>query len=353
MYQPAAGRIVRGTTLAGLALVLLLTAGRPLAAEEPLPRTHAEETGFRETGSYDQTFEFIRQLQRRSPLVRMEQFGETAQGRAMYVVVLSSKGRFTPNRAHSENKPVVLISNGIHSGEICGKVASLMLMRDLAGGDLEGLLDKVTLLIVPIFNADGHERTSVHNRLNQNGPEGGMGQRVTALGLDLNRDFMKLDSPEARAWVHNLFNRWLPHLTIDMHTTDGWDHRYALTYLYDRHPLMPPSLERTVAGIVERITPKMREAGFPIQVYGSIDKLEPQKGYTIWPPHPRLCTSYVATRGRLALLAEAHSHKDFETRVNAAFDFLRNILQDVAARGAEVVTAVEQAKPSSPREAPR
>lgn len=343
MHQPFAATIVRSILLA---LAILLTGSVPLTAEEPLPRTHAEETGFRETGSYDQTFEFIRELQRRSPFLRLEQFGETAQGRSLYVVVLSSEGRFSPPRAHSGSKPVVLISNGIHSGEICGKVASLMLMRDLVSGDLAGLLNKITLLIVPIFNADGHERISVHNRLNQNGPEGGMGHRATALGFDLNRDFMKLDSPEARAWVGNLFNRWLPHLTIDMHTTDGWDHRYALTYLYDRHPLMPPALEQTVAGIIERITPTMRKAGYPIQVYGSIDKLEPEKGYTIWPPYPRLCTSYVATRGRLALLAEAHAHKDFETRVNAAYNYLRNVLQDVAARGAEVVSAVEQAEAS-------
>ncbi len=171
-----------------------------------------------------------------------------------------------------------------------------------------------------------------------------MGHRATALGFDLNRDFMKLDTPEAQAWVGNLFNRWLPHLTIDMHTTDGWDHRYALTYLYDRHPLMPASLEQSVAGIIQRITPLMRDAGYPIQVYGSVDKLNPEKGYTIWPPFPRLCTSYVATRGRLALLAEAHAHKDFRTRVNAAYHYLRNVLQDVADRGSEVVQAVEQAE---------
>jgi len=327
-----------------LTLVFLVALPAAGSSPDPLPRTHGEQTGFRETASYEQTFAFIRELQRRSPLLRLERFGETAQGRPLYVVVLSSSGRFTPLGAHAGNKPVVLVSNGIHSGEICGKEASMMLMRDLVGGELEGLLEQLTLLIVPIFNADGHERASPFNRLNQNGPEGGMGHRATALGYDLNRDFMKLDTPEAQAWVGNLFNRWLPHLTIDMHTTDGWDHRYALTYLYGRHPLMPPSLERTVAGIVDRVSPGMRGTGYPIQVYGSVDKTAPGKGYTLWPPYPRLCTSYVATRGRLALLAEAHAHKTFETRVNAAYHFLRGVLLDVASHGPQVVEAVEEAE---------
>lgn len=344
MYHPTARWFSSRAALVALSLVLLLIAAAPLCADEAWPRTEAEKSGYLETGSYEQTLAFIRELQRRSPLIRLEQFGETAQGRALHVVVLSSEGRFTPQLAHAGHKPVVLVSNGIHPGEICGKEASLMLMRDLTEGNLDGLLEKMTLLIVPIFNADGHERKSVYNRLNQNGPQGGMGYRATALGLDLNRDFMKLDTPEAQAWVGSLFNRWLPHLTIDMHTTDGWDHRYALTYLYDRHPQMPVSLENTVAGIIERITPAMREAGYPIQVYGSLDKLNPEEGYTIWPPYPRLCTSYVATRGRLALLAEAHAHKDFRTRVHAAYHFLRKVLQDVASNGNQVVSAVEEAE---------
>jgi hypothetical protein len=239
---------------------------------------------------------------------------------------------------------VVLLSCGIHSGEICGKEASLMLMRDLVDTGLDGLLDRLTLVIVPVFNVDGHEAPSPWNRMSQIGPAGGMGHRANALGHDLNRDFMKLDTPEVRDWIGRLFNRWRPHLTIDMHTTDGWDHRYALTYLYDRHPTMPAELERTVAGLIDRIAPVMREAGLPIQAYGSVDKLAPEKGYTIWPPFPRLCTSYVATRGRLALLAEVHALKPFETRVRAAHLFLRTALSDVASRGGEVVAAVERAE---------
>jgi len=329
--------------MATLFLSLIIVAPA-LSAGEPLPLTHAERTGFRETGSYEQALDFIRQLQRRSPLIRLEPFGRTGRGRTLYAAVLSDRGCFTPQLAHAGNRPVVLVSCGIHSGEICGKEASLMLMRQLVDNGLDGLLDRITLLVVPVFNVDGHEAVSPWNRLNQNGPAGGMGHRANALGHDLNRDFMKLETPEARAWIGELFNRWRPHLTIDMHTTDGWDHRYALTYLYDRHPLLPPVLEQTVAGIVERAAPIMREAGTPIQVYGSVDKLHPEKGYTIWPPYPRLCTSYVATRGRLALLAEAHAHKPFETRVRTAHNFLRTVLADVAARGAEMVSAVEQAE---------
>jgi len=306
--------------------------------------TRAEMTEFRETTSYENTIEFIRQLQRGSPYVRLEKFGESSQGRPLYVAVLSRDGLFSPGEASQSGKPVVLISNGIHSGEICGKEASLMLMREIIRGDLGDLLGHMVILVVPVLNVDGHENVSLYNRLNQNGPEGGMGFRANALGFDLNRDFMKLETPEIRSWVSDLFTRWQPHLTIDTHTTDGYDHRYALNYLYDHHPTMPAVLEQTLDEMIDTIAPKMRKAGYPIQHYGGLlDKTKPELGFKIYPPYPRLCTSYVATHGRLALLSEAHSHKDFETRVMATYHFLKNIFQYVNLNGDEIVRAVDKA----------
>jgi murein tripeptide amidase MpaA len=167
--------------------------------EVPSLKTRAELTEFRETTPYDETISFIRQLQRESPYIRLEQFGETSSGRPLYVAVLSRNKLFTPALAAASGKPVILISNGIHAGEICGKEASLMLLRDMIRGDLGDLLEQIVLLVVPVFNADGHERVSPHNRLNQKGPESGMGFRANALGYDLNRDFMKLETPEVKA----------------------------------------------------------------------------------------------------------------------------------------------------------
>ena len=317
-----------------------------LFAAERLPelKTRAEATGFKETTGYDETIDFIRQLQRESSWIRLEQFGETARGRPLYVVVLSRDGLFTPAAAAASGKPVVLISNGIHAGEICGKEATLMLLREMVRGELGHLLDDMVLLVVPVFNVDGHDMVSKYNRLNQNGPERGMGSRANALGYDLNRDFMKLETPEVQAWVGNLFTRWWPHLTIDVHTTDGYDHRYTLTYLYDRHPMMPRVLESTLSAMMDNVEPRMREAGLPIQVYGSfLDKAHPEQGFRIWPPYPRLCTSYAATHGRLGLLSEAHAHKDFHTRVEATRSFLKFVLQYVQDNGKSITDAVSEA----------
>lgn len=307
--------------------------------------TRAEATEFRETTTYEEVISFIRQLDRESPYVTVDRFGETEQGRPLFVVILSGEGAFDPTSAALSGKPVVLISNGIHSGEICGKEASLMLMRDIVRGDMRHLLEKMTLLVVPVFNVDGHERVSTYNRLNQNGPEGGMGFRANALGLDLNRDFMKLETAETRSWVEDLFTRWLPHLTIDTHTTDGYDHRYAITYIINhRHPTLPVVLHDTMTEMIEDVAPRMREAGYPMKRYGSFtDKARPELGFKIWPPFPRLCSDYVPVQGRLCLLSEAHAHKDFRTRVLATHTLLRTVLGYVASHPDRILTTVKEA----------
>src|SRR6516164_9339384 len=157
--------------------------------------TPSEKTGLTETPSYDETIAYLKKLAKASPLLSLQEFGHTAQGRALYVVVAARGHAFSPGAARRKGRPTLLVQAGIHSGEIDGKDAGLMLLRDIAFRGKASLLDGANLLFVPIFNADGHERSSEWNRPNQRGPVR-QGWRTTAQNLNLNRDYMKADSPE-------------------------------------------------------------------------------------------------------------------------------------------------------------
>ena len=202
-------------TLAVPCLTLVFGISTGFAGEPEAPpelRTRAEVSDFRATSTYAETLDFLRVLEARSPDFRLGVFGTSEQGRAMPFVVVSKDRVFTPEAARRLRKPIVMLQAGIHAGEIDGKDALLMLLRDLALGRQPAVLDRVTLLVVPIYNVDGHERVSRFNRSNQDGPVEGMGFRTNARGLDLNRDHLKLDSAEARALI-GLFNAWRPTCT--------------------------------------------------------------------------------------------------------------------------------------------
>jgi murein tripeptide amidase MpaA len=184
--------------------------------------TPSEAANFETTPSYAATRAWLDRLVAASPLLRIETFGRTPQGRDLYAVVASRPG---PSR-----KPVVLAQAGIHSGEIDGKDAGLMLLRDIALRGKAHLLDRADLIFVPIFNADGHERASPFNRPNQRGPRS-QGWRTTAQNLNLNRDYLKADTPEMRAMI-GLLRKYRPALYLDLHVTDGTDYQYDITFAF-------------------------------------------------------------------------------------------------------------------------
>ncbi len=181
--------------------------------------TPAEASDFNTTPSYEETMEWLRRLVAASPKLELVSVGRSWEGRSVWVVVASADGASTPEELQESQKPVLLAQAGIHSGEIDGKDAGLMLLRDLSFGELSHLLDRVSLLFVPILNVDGHERVSPFSRVNQRGPDE-MGWRTNARNLNLNRDYAKLDTPEIRAVVRVL-DQWRPDLYLDLHVTDG------------------------------------------------------------------------------------------------------------------------------------
>ena len=328
-----------GNAVVGLALVALAAvAGCHGSAPEQdalAPQdwtTPAERAEFRSTPSYAETLHYLEQLAEFSPDLELQSFGESSQGREMRVAVVSSERLFTPRIATARGKPVVLLLNGIHSGEIAGKDATLMLLRDLlVEGRYPEILEQVVLVVVPVYNVDGHERVG-QSRINQDGPADGMGFRTTAGGLDLNRDFMKLDSAEAQALIDALVARWNPHLLVDAHTTDGAKHQYQLTYGLADGPLSSPAAAEWTRGCMDRVAGRMEEAGRPVARYRfPVDRRDPAAGLRSGFTTPRFSTSYMALRGRAAVLVEAHSLKPYQTRVEATYDLLAFLLEDIAA----------------------
>jgi hypothetical protein len=206
--------------------------------------TYYEKSGKTRTPRYAETIDFCRRLDEASPWVRYTTFGVSPQGRDLPLLIVSKRGVFSPEeaeRARRKGHIIILVQAGIHAGEIEGKDAALMLVRDIAVMKrFPELLDDVSILFIPIFNVDGHERFGPYNRINQNGPEE-MGWRTTANSLNLNRDYLKADAEETRAWLQ-LFNAWLPDFFVDCHTTDGADYQYVVTYIVDIFGNMAPAL---------------------------------------------------------------------------------------------------------------
>jgi hypothetical protein len=293
--------------------------------------TPAEAAQFRTTPSYADTLAYLERLQQAAPnVIRVATFGTSPQGRPMTVVIASGDGTFDPAAARKAGKPVVLLQAGIHPGEIEGKDAGLMLLRDIAvAGKYPHLLDHLVLVYIPVFSVDGHENSSPYHRINQNGPDS-MGFRGQSQYLNLNRDYVKADAPEMRAWL-NLWQRWLPDFLIDVHTTDGADYQYDLTwYTEDRHKLDPAVSAWQHDAIVNHAIPAYEKRGHLASIYLEFkDGRDPRKGIVNFGSGPRFSTGYAALQNRPALLIETHMLKPYANRVHATYDLVELMLEQI------------------------
>ncbi|MET0330300.1 MAG: M14 family metallopeptidase [Dyella sp.] len=306
--------------------------------------TPAEAAGFRTTPSYADTVSYLQRLQAAAPgTIHLETFGTTPEGRRMTVVIASGDGSFDPAAAHAAGKPVVLLQAGIHPGEIEGKDAGLMLLRDIAvGGKYPHLLDHQVLVYIPVFSVDGHENASPYHRINQDGPQS-QGFRGQSQYLNLNRDYLKADAPEMRAWLA-LWNRWLPDFLIDVHTTDGADYQYDLTwYTEDPHKLDPALVTWQDAAMAQAL-PAYEKRGHLASIYLEFkDGRDPRKGIENFGSGPRFSTGYAALQNRPALLIETHMLKPYAVRVKATYDMVQLLLAGIEAQPAALVTATHAA----------
>lgn len=336
--------------LLGIGMLLL----RP---QEPAPqewRTTYERSGYLDTGSYAEAVDYCRKLAAASQFARVITYGASPQGRPMVALVLSSDGSFTPEAASRSRKPLVIINNGIHSGEIEGKDADLLLARDiLITKSADALLDHVNLLIIPVFSVDAHERFGPYNRINQNGPRA-MGWRATAQNLNLNRDFMKADAEEMQAMLR-LLHTWKPDFFFDNHTTDGADWQYTIQLGVPQAQTLAASAVVWSQQMLADVLPKVERDGFLTSPYfDDVDYNNLKRGFSVSDFSPRYSTGYLAAMNRPSMLVETHMLKPYRQRVEATYSINRRVIEYVGATAdilkrtnREADAAEKQLKPGS------
>jgi hypothetical protein len=302
-----------------------------------------EKSNFLETGRYAEAAAYVRRLDEASPIARAFTIGNTPEGRSLDILMISKDRRFTAAERARSQKPLILVVNGIHSGEIEGKDASLILARRmLIEGRYSNVLDKVDIAILPIYNADGHERFSAYNRVNQNGPKE-MGWRTNSINLNLNRDFVKADSPETKALI-KFMNGYRPDFFFDNHTTDGGDWQYHAAYSVPMGPTQDPSVAAWSKRMVAAVTKACGEDGHPIIPYfGGFNAANPASGITVSDFSPRYSTGYGAAINRPTMLIETHVLKPYKLRVETTFSMVLRTLEFCAQDAAGLIAANQAA----------
>lgn len=283
-----------------------------------------EKSGFLETGRYAEAVSFCNELAKRSKRAKVVKYGVSPQGREMVALILSENpdGVWKGKPGDGRKKPVIFVQNGIHSGEIEGKDACLMLAREIAlptrqpryAAGIENILKRADLVILPVLSVDAHERMSPYNRINQNGPKE-MGWRVTAQNLNLNRDYVKADAMEMRAELV-LINKLDPDFFIDNHTTDGGDWQYVVQYDVPLYPSISQPVVDWSVKYLDAVLPQVDGDGFLTAPYfGGISQTAESPTIRSDVFGPRYSTSYMSLRGTPSLLVETHVLKDYKTRV--------------------------------------
>ncbi|TMO56694.1 M14 family metallopeptidase [Pseudoalteromonas phenolica] len=305
--------------------------------------TDFELSGGEASPIYEDTMKFVDRLIAANPtqfssLIIGESFG----GRAIKMIVASENGQFSANMIKSNGKPTILIQAGIHSGEIDGKDAGFMLLRDIATGKRRDLLTKVNILFIPILNVDGHERRSEFNRINQRGPIE-MGFRTNGNNLNLNRDYTKLDTPEVKG-VLNVINEFEPDLYVDVHVTDGADYQYDVTYGYT--PAFASESPQIATVLAEKFQPHIDKVladseHIPGPLVFVMDKREFKSGLAGWIAGPRFSNGWGDLANVPTILVENHSLKPYKQRVLGTYVFLDGAIDALSIHGKALESAVK------------
>jgi hypothetical protein len=325
------------------ALVLLLPA---LAGAQDGPLSTAERSGFTQTSRHADVLAFIAELQRASPRVRVERLATSVEGREVPMLVIGDPAPASPAELRTDPRAVVYIQANIHGGEVEGKDAALMLARDVAlGRTATNYLDRLVILVVPIFNTDGNERISTRNRTAQRGPSGGVGERYNGQNLDLNRDGTKLETPEVRGLV-DVLTRWDPIFFLDSHTHNGSYHQEPVTWVWGLNPNGDPAILRYSSEVLlPAITARMRDTYQVATVpHGDfVDPRDPARGWIPLGPEPHYLSNYVGLRNRLSILNEQYPYVEFETRVRGAYAMFLAFFDHLHAHRDELVRMVREA----------
>ena len=330
-----------------LFLAVLSTLPGAVLAQVPGPLlTRAERTDFRETSRYDEVVRFVANVVEGRPDMHLTTMGYTFEGRPIPLVVVGRVADGSPEAVRASGKTRVYLQGGIHAGEIAGKEALLILLRDLSQGRHSSWADSLVILVAPLYNADGNERVSVLNRPRQHGPVGGMGQRTNAQDLDLNRDHLKLDAPESRS-VAKMFVDYDPHVAVDLHTTNGTRHGYHLTYAPPLHPATPRAIDLLLRDrLLPAITRAVKEKhGWDMYHYGNAMQARGgmEAGWYTFDHRARFSNNYAGLRNRFGILGEAYSYATFRERTEVSLWFVEEILHFSHAHATEMARTAAEA----------
>ncbi len=329
--------------MAGFLLILLGCRAGPDSnpgSWEPWPKTAPELTDARRTTTHAELEAFLDAVVARSPLLHRQVLAQTPGGRSLPAVIAASPPIKTAAAARASGKPSVLFVANIHGGEVENKEVALMLLREIAQGQHAEVLRAVNLVFVPDFNPDGNDAFELRSRPEQAGPVMGVGRRTNAAGLDLNRDFMKLEAVETRALVR-LLTELDPVLLIDGHTTDGSYHGFDVTYAGPLSPATDPGILNFVRGaFLPLLRKRCLEHEVPTFDYGNFETGNTPEGLPIWSTFeagPRFQTNYVGLRNRLSLLVETYAHAPFARRIRTARVFVLEALRLAALHSGTMV----------------
>lgn len=309
----------------------------PRDLSERTPKTRPEVTNFMETSSYADVMAFIGALPAKD--MHVTTIGKSTQGKDLPLVIMSRPLVKTAAEARRLGRPIVLIQGNIHGGEVEGKEALLALLRDLQADPFKNVVDSLVILAVPIYNADGNDSlgAQVRNRGAQNGPER-IGLRPNGQNLDLNRDYIKHEAPETRASL-KLFNEWEPDVFVDLHTTNGSYHGYALTWAPPLHPAArfsgPFTRDTVLPLLADALRQNRRLLTFPYGNFSGRDTVN--RTWATYDHRPRFGTNYYGLRGRISILSEAYSHDPFRKRIASTYAFLHDLLSLLASNHEDVL----------------
>ena len=302
-------------------------------------QTVAEKSDFKSTSDYKDVREFIGQLIKSSHFIRTENIAVSVEGRAVPLLIIGNPLPQSPKDLVNDKRIVIYIQANIHAGEVEGKEATLMYIRDLLSEKNPEILKNVILLVCPLFNPDGNEKISPLNRTHKNGPVNGVGVRYNGQFLDLNRDAMKAESPEVRGVLTNVFDKWDPAVFMDCHTTDGSYHVEPTTFCWMVNPNGDNSL---IAYMREKMMPEMSNilsGKYKIEncFYGEFfDMMDPGKGWVLDASEPRYMSNYYGVRNRLGILNENYVYADFKSRVMGCYYLIHSLTEYASAHKSEI-----------------
>ncbi len=307
--------------------IMLLSAA--MFAQKDALQTHYELGNYNITPTYSQTIDFCKKLDSLSGMIHFTNIGKSPMGLNIPLLIADKDGLTNPEQIRKKNRGILLILACNHPGEPDGKDAGLLLFRDIANENKQiiKLLQNYSIVFIPIFNVDGHERFGPYTRINQNGPEEA-GWRTTAQNLNLNRDFLKAEAPEMQHFLR-FYHQWNPDFSIDCHTTNGADYQYVVTYAMETGPQTDKGIAQwTSEKYLPWIEKKMFESQFPIFPYIGFRKWHDPREAILHRPSPAIISNgYFAATNRPGLLIETHMLKPYKQRVESTYAMILHTLE--------------------------